>query len=98
MGKAFKRRRNIERATSFKVQYLLFLEDDKSIKEREFNSLKSMSQWCTRNDTFDSMVIKTLALIDDDWEPFTTIGKKTVTLSDLENIVRNLREDYKPSK
>lgn len=99
--KIFERRRNIERATLFKVRYILLLEDAKKIVEREFKCNKSMQQWIARNDndtTFGIVIVNTLALIDDIWEPFTTIGRKTVTLSDLENIVRNLREDWKTSE
>ena len=100
MNREYKKRRNIERATTFKVRHICYLDDGKKVLEREFQSNKSMSQWIARNDnesTYGIIVINTLALIDGVWEPFTTIGKKTVTLSDLETIVKNLREDYKSS-
>lgn len=92
-----KRRRSIERATSFKVWYAEIGEN--GTREREFANLKSLRQWIDRNEElFDVFVLKTLALIDGEWEPFTTIGKKTISLSDLEHIVRDLRDDYKPSE
>lgn len=96
---ALKRRKNIERATSIMVQYAV-LEPEVDVKERLFNNYKSARQWIIdRNDgTLDFMVMRMLVLIDDEWEPFTTIGKKTITLSELETIVRDLREGYKPSK
>ncbi len=98
MGKMFKPRRNIERATSFKVQYTIIGETDE-VKEREFDNIKSLRQWIDRNEgRFDVLILNTLALIMDEWEPFTTIGKKTITLSDLQNIVNRLAEDYKPSE
>lgn len=99
--KSFKPRRNIERSTKFKVQYSCYLNDEVTVHEREFNSLESMRQWIARNDNpgiLGIMVLKTLALVMDEWEPFTTIGKKTITLSDLQTIVKDLIEDYKPSK
>ena len=94
-----KRRRNIGRATKFKAKYVIIGDDAPGPLEREFDNLKSMRQWIDRNEeSFDLMVVKTLALIYDEWEPFTTVGKKTVTLSDLYAIVRELREDYNTSK
>lgn len=90
----FTKRRNIERATSFKVLYVCYLDDGNKIIEREFKSVKSMSQWISRNDndnTLGIFIVNTLALIDNTWEPFTTIGKKTITLSDLETIIKNIR-------
>lgn len=96
MKKEYKKRRNIERATSFKVQYVSYLNDANEVLYREFSNIKSLSQWVARNDndnTFGIFIINTLALIDDIWEPFTTIGKIIITLSDLETIVRDLRDD-----
>ncbi len=94
----YKLRRNIERATAFKVVCAI-IGSDEGNQEREFQNLKSMRQWIDRNgELFGLLVLNTLTLIDGEWEPFTTIGKKTITLSDLESIVRNLREDYKPSE
>lgn len=99
MESKFKPRRSIERATRFKVLYWEVMDEEKTVHEREFNTLKSLRQWIDRNgESFDILILKTLALILDEWEPFTTIGKKTITLADLEIIVRDLREDYKPSK
>lgn len=99
MKKELKPRRNIERATKFKVQYALCNGEAREIQEREFANLKSLRQWIDRNEQlFDVLIIKTLGLIRDEWEPFTTIGKKTISLSDLESIVRDLHEEYKPSK
>lgn len=91
--KIFIRRRNIERATRFKVEYLCYLNDDKIIEFREFNSAKSLNQWENRTDndsTFGIMILRKLALIDDIWEPYATIGKKTLTLGDLKKIVYDL--------
>ncbi len=98
MTRKFKPRRNIERATMFKVQYAIVSGGPIEKSEREFGSLKSMRQWMDRNgEALGIVILKTLALIMDKWEPFTTIGKKTVTLSDLRAIVEDLSEDYNPS-
>lgn len=98
MPMTYTRRRNIERATLFKVQYVSCARG-LDLLERKFRSQKIMSQWIARNDKlFAIFIVKMLALIDDIWDPFTTIGKKSITLSDLEFIEKNLREEYKPSK
>lgn len=95
-------RRNIERATSFRVDYICYLDDSRKVLTREFSSTKSLEQWVARNDndtTLGILVLKRRALINDIWEPYTTIGKKTITLSDLKHIVRDLEDDaLKPSK
>lgn len=88
--KSFQRRRNIERATLFKVEYHCYL-DKLKLDSREFNSVKALNQWADRNDnTIGILIARKLALIDDVWEPFTAIGKKTVTLTELKGIVRDL--------
>lgn len=100
MKKEYKKRRNIERATSFKVQYTDCLDVCNPL-EREFGKQKSMTQWIDRQDMcgdYEFMILKRLALIDDVWEPFAIIGKLSITLSDLENYVSRLREEYKSSK
>lgn len=98
MPMTYTRRRNIERATLFKVQYVSCARG-LDLLERKFRSQKIMSQWIARNDKILAIfIVKMLALIDDIWDPFTTIGKKSITLSDLEFIEKNLREEYKPSK
>lgn len=100
LPKEYKRRRNIERATLYKVEYYFYLSDDHTVESREFNSSKSLSQWVDRNDndnTIGLFILRKLALIDDAWEPYTAIGKKNITLSDLKSIVRNLGEDLNTS-
>lgn len=90
--KHLQKRRNIDKATSFKVEYVEYLNDRKHC-ERLFNNIKSLNQWIDRNDngyTIGLCVTRKLALIDGTWEPFTTIGKKTITLSDLKFIVSEL--------
>ena len=100
MKTEYKRRRNIERATSFKVQYSDSLDVANPL-EREFDSQKSMAQWIGRQESsgnFGFMTLKRLALIDGIWEPFAIIGKLSITLSDLEDHANRLREEYKHSK
>lgn len=100
MKKEYKRRRNIERATSFKVLYTDSMDVTNPL-EREFDSQKSMAQWISRQESggnFGFMTLKRLALIDGIWEPFAIIGKLSITLSDLENHVNSLREDFNHSK
>lgn len=90
--------RKIERAISFKVEYINYLDDSK-IESREFKSLKSLSQWVERNDYGRFLELNRFALIDEVWEPYTIIGKTTVTLHTLKCIVKQLEdESFKTSK
>lgn len=92
----FKRRRNIERATMFRIEYLSYIDDEKS-EYRDFKTAKSLNQWVDRNSSDIALMLNRFALIDDTWEPYTTIGKKNVTLSELKNEIRRLEDDYKSS-
>jgi len=98
--KTFKLRRNIERSTNFKVEYAMLSGDGIEPKDREFKSMQSLAQWVVRNEAYlGFMEFRRLALIDDVWEPYTTIGKKAMTLSDMKSVVRGLEDDsYKQSK
>lgn len=100
--KQYTPRRNIERATRFRVDYVCYLDDAREVVNREFSNTKSLEQWVARNDndsTLGILILKRQALICDVWEPYTTIGKKTITLHDLKNIVRDLEDEtLKPSK
>jgi len=73
----FKKRRNIKNATVFKVHYS-DVGVSTSYSVREFSSAKSMEQWIVRQDTaiFGFVVRNRYALIEEEWEVFTTIGKK----------------------
>lgn len=91
--KEFKKRIPIEDATKFRVEYNCYLHGENTLGYREFNSAKSLAQWADRNDndnTLGILMLRKLALLGDHWEPYTTIGKKTITLSDLKIIVRDL--------
>lgn len=94
MKRVFKRIRNIERATSFRLEYFNCTGDKIESKNRDFKSIKALAQWVDRNDYLGFVEQRRLALIDDIWEPFTTIGKKTITLSALVNIVDNLKTSF----
>lgn len=100
--KQFTPRRKIEQATRFRIKYVSYLNDPDKVLIREFSNTKSLEQWVDRNDnesTFGILVLKREALIGDTWEPYTTIGKKTITLSDLKRIVNDMESEYKkPSK
>ncbi|MDR2806281.1 MAG: hypothetical protein LBB85_11735 [Dysgonamonadaceae bacterium] len=93
-------RKKIENSTRFKATYMIIGEQSTSY--REFASYKAMMQWVERNDrVFDFFLINKYALINEAWEPFATIGKKNITLSDLKMIVKDLElcdKDFKPSK
>jgi hypothetical protein len=52
-----------------------------------------MEQWIERNDDFTTFIINRHALIENRWEAFTTIGKKTVTLSELKWIMKHLEDE-----
>lgn len=95
--KQWTKRRNLERATLFRAEFICYLNTEANVEVREFNSIKSLNQWEDRNDndnTIGIMVLRKLALIDDVWEPYTTIEKKTITLSDLKTIVRGLEGEH----
>jgi len=81
----------IAQATSFKVSYV-DAESPKDTMFREFKSIRTMNQWIERNMSFAFFVMNKFALIDGNWEAFTTIGKKTVTLSELKKIVAYLED------
>lgn len=70
------------------------------VVERVFKSAKTLAQWVDRNENgYDFLECRRLALIDEVWEPYTTIGKKTLTLQELRSIVRTLEgEGIKVSK
>lgn len=88
-----KKRISFEQATQFKIEYLYVLDATKTVYSREFNSAQSLAQWAARNDPEDRihiMIIRRLALLGDHWEPYTTIGKRTITLTALKTIVRDL--------
>jgi hypothetical protein len=98
--KTLERRIKIEDSTRFKAAYLI--AGEKALHCREFASYKAMMQWIERNDqAFDFLLANKYALINERWEPFATIGKKNITLSDLKMIIKNLElsdKDFKPSK
>lgn len=91
----FTRIRNIERATSFRLEYFNCTGDEVETKHRDFKSIKALAQWADRNDSdLGFLEGRRLALIDEIWEPFTTIGKKTITLSALVKIVDDLKTSF----
>lgn len=83
----------MEDATLFKVEYACYLDGDNRVEAREFKTAKSLTQWADRNDndnTIGIFILRKLALIDGIWEPYTTIGKQTITLTDLKMVVKDL--------
>ena len=93
MEKIFKKRRNFEKATSFRLEYCYCTGDEIEPAYRDFKSVKALAQWesRSRDSAWNMVTLKRLALIDETWEPFATIGKKNITLSDLINIVEDLK-------
>ena len=93
MKKIFKRRRNIERATSFRLEYYYCTGDTTEPGFRDFKTFKALAQWANRNEECTSNMVlgHKFALIDETWEPFTAIGKQNITLSDLMHIVEDLK-------
>lgn len=94
----WKRKRNIERATSYRLEYCYCDGGEIEVEHRDFKSAKSLNQWADRNengDNFAFLILKRLALIDEIWEPYTTIGKKNITLSDLVFIVEDLKSSLR---
>ena len=89
----------ISKASQFKVRYALCSGSGFIVKEKTFKTIKVLEQWIGRNDDFSTLMLNRYAFIDKKWEAFTTIGKKTITLSEIKKIVRELEdEDLKPSK
>lgn len=81
-------------ATQFKVTYIdCNGSDDIKQKEKTFKTQKIMEQWIGRNDFFFRLIINRFALIRNQWEAFTTIEKRTVTLSELKRIIEQLEDE-----
>lgn len=92
--KEFKRKIPIEKAASYRLEYMCYLRDEKQFEYRDFKSLKSLNQWEARNTdefTIGILSLRKLALLGDEWVPFTTIGKKNITLNELLIIVEDLK-------
>ena len=93
--KTFKKRKKLENATLFKVVY----SAEDAFYEKDFTKRKTLDQWVARqSDCGFFMPLQYQALIDDEWIAYTTIGKKTLTIQDLETIMKDLKEVYKTSK
>lgn len=91
--------KTVKDATLFKVEYANCANIPYTIESREFGSIKSMEQWIVRNDFFEYLILQRHALIDNEWTPFTVIGKRIITLPELKRIVKELENDaYKVSE
>lgn len=62
---------------------------------RNFGSLKSLRQWVKRNDPENNITCfgyREYVLVGDVWDRFTVIGKKVVTLSELQRMIQELEK------
>ncbi len=84
-------KKTIKNATKFKVAYSELNGGEITIKSKEFKSIKSMEQWIVRNNCLAIFIHKRYAFLDD-WEVFTAIGKNTLLLSELKQIVKQMED------
>jgi hypothetical protein len=62
---------------------------------KRFVTLKSMRQWQKRTNLDHALwclCYREYVFVNEDWERFTVIGKRIVTLSELERIVEKLHK------
>ncbi|MDR0604505.1 MAG: hypothetical protein LBG80_09415 [Bacteroidales bacterium] len=90
----------ILKASQFKARTAICSGSSTVVEDRIFKTIKAMEQWIYRNDSdFGRLILNRYALIENQWEVFTTIGKTTITLSELKRIVGYLEDEgLKPSE
>ena len=76
---------------AFAVDYCDFATN--AIHRRVFKSAKAMEQWITRNENrFFILIFRRCVLINGVWDTLTTIGNRTITLTELRKIVLSLEK------
>ncbi|WP_060868531.1 hypothetical protein [Chryseobacterium indologenes] len=81
--KKFKKRINIENATSFKLEYS---EGGTELKTKEFNSYKAMEQFHNRQTDFMYLDFHRYAFVNDKWHRFLKLRSPFVFQEELDFI------------
>ncbi|WP_347219336.1 hypothetical protein [Chryseobacterium sp.] len=90
MAKKFKKRINIENATSFKLEY-----NDASgeLKEKEFTSYKLMEQFHGRQEAFLYLDLRRFAKVEGKWHRFLKLRSPFVFQEELDFINKTFSEN-----
>ncbi|ASK29693.1 hypothetical protein CEY12_06055 [Chryseobacterium sp. T16E-39] len=88
--KKFKKRINIENATSFKLDYY---EGGTELKSKEFNTYKSMEQFHNRQTDFMYLDFNRHALVDGIWYRFIKLRSPFVFQEELDFINKTFHEN-----
>lgn len=87
--KKFKKRINIENATSFKLEYL----EGKDLKSKEFNTLKAMEQFHNRQTDFTYLDLHRYAFVDKKWHRFIKLRSPFVFQQEIDFINKIFNEN-----
>lgn len=87
--KKFKKRINIENATSFKLEYY---EGGSELKEKEFKTYKAMEQFHTRQTDFMYLDFSRYAFVNDKWHRFMKLRSPFVFQEELDFINKTFNE------
>lgn len=88
--KKFKKRINIENATSFKLEYL---EGGKDLKTKEFNTYKALDQFHTRQTDFLYLDLHRYAFVEDKWHRFIKLRSPFVFEQQIDFINKIFNEN-----
>ncbi|MEI7489015.1 MAG: hypothetical protein WCJ72_16720 [Chryseobacterium sp.] len=88
--KKFKRRINIENATSFKLEYL---EAGKDLKSKEFNTHKAMEQFHARQTDFLYLDLHRYAFVHNKWHRFIKLRSPFVFQQEIDFINKIFNEN-----
>lgn len=87
--KKFKKRINIENATSFKLEYR---DGDGEMKEKPFTSYKSMEQFHSRQDAFLYLDFHRYALVNEEWHRFLKLRSPFVFQEEMDFLNKTFTE------
>lgn len=88
--KKFKKRLNIENATSFKLEYL---EGGKDLKIKEFNSYKALEQFHNRQTDFLYLDLHRYAFVNNKWHRFIKLRSPFVFQQEIDFINKIFKEN-----
>ncbi|NML69989.1 hypothetical protein HHL23_09270 [Chryseobacterium sp. RP-3-3] len=86
----FKKRINIENATSFKLEYR---DGNGEMKEKEFTSYKSMEQFHSRQEAFLYLDFHRYAFVNEKWHRFMKLRSPFVFQEELDFINKTFTEE-----
>ncbi|WP_139420940.1 hypothetical protein [Chryseobacterium mulctrae] len=87
--KKFKRRINIENATSFKLEYL----KGKDMRSKEFNTYKAMEQFNDRQTDFLYLGLHRYAFVNNKWHRFMKLRSPFVFQEEIDFINKMFNEN-----